>query len=197
MDGTFDPYPGPAYQFPPDSIYYSDAKALVKSLILPDAATAIKAGAAGGNNSFHEFWNMTTVDTGNGIQTIGNYAFGNLNPYLTSVHLGNSVSKIGDYAFIYCGFLKEINFPASLTEIGTWAFYQNTALTSVTIPGGCSLGDNAFGDADQITTVTVGEGGITYTGTTGIHDGFDAFADSSNTGTIPAGTYTWSLTSWQ
>jgi hypothetical protein len=150
-NGTFDP-----------DLTNSTGKHLINSLILPDAAIAIQAGTAGGNGTFDGFICMTAIDTGNGIQTIGDYAFCNLNPYLANVTLGSNVTTIGNYAFVYCSFLTGITFPNSLTEIGVEAFMQNSNLTSVTIPGGCNIGNNAFLDADQITSVTIGAGGITY-----------------------------------
>jgi hypothetical protein len=113
-EGTFDPFPNN------NSIHIS-GKALIKTLILPNAATAI---------------------------------------------------------------------PGTLT---TSTFSGFTNLSSISIAGGCELGSAPFQGCNNVSSVVIGTGGITYdlSSGTGILGGFDAFADPSSTGIIPAGTYTW------
>jgi len=179
-DGTFDPTPG-----------NSTGKGLITSLILPNNATAIQAGANSSNPSFAGF-NLTTIKIGNNIQTIGAYAF--IGVGLTSVTLGSGVSVIGSAAFQYNN-LTSIIVPGGV-QIGPGAFDYNNDLLDITIGGGCVLDVGAFNNYSQATRVVIGTGGITYSGTTGILGGFDALADPSGSGHIPAGTYTWDGSTW-
>lgn len=81
---------------------------------------------------------------GNGVTSIGNYAFYNCYN-LTSVTIPSSVTSIGDYAFMYCRRLASITISDGVTSIGSWAFSGCTNLTSVTIPSSVtSIGDGAF-----------------------------------------------------
>jgi hypothetical protein len=97
--------------FDPDRSNNAGGKVKIKSLILPNAAASIPSGSHSGSPfpAFDGFTNLTTLYTGSGIKTIGEYAFTGLN--LTDVTLG------------------------SVSEIGVCAFQSNN-LTSVTIPAG-------------------------------------------------------------
>lgn len=57
---------------------------------------------------------LITLDTGNGVKYIGDFAFGNL--VTKSVHLGNSVLTLGDNNGGKA--LEEINLPKSLMRVG-------------------------------------------------------------------------------
>ena len=79
----------------------------------------------------------------NTVTDIGNYAFYFSN--LTSVNFGNNVTSIGNNAFAYCYGLTSIEIPNNVTEIGDGAFEGCSALTSVSIGSGVkSIGINAF-----------------------------------------------------
>jgi hypothetical protein len=102
---------------------------------------------------------------------------------------------IGIHAFEQNNF-SEI-FVGDNCDIGELAFKNCMYLSSVTIGGGSTIGNNAFYECYEITSVTIGAGGVACTPlpgaglpSTGIHGGFDSFADPT-TNTIPAGTYTW------
>ena len=58
-------------------------------------------------------------------------------PYLTKVEFdSNSVCHtIGNGAFEGCTNLKEVTIPASVTKIGSWAFYNNSSLKTVKYNG--------------------------------------------------------------
>jgi len=67
-----------------------------------------------------------------------------------------SVTNIGDWAFYYCSGLTSITIPSSITSIGNWAFYYCTRLKSVTIPDSVtSIGDWAFYGCTSLTSITV------------------------------------------
>ncbi|MDR0698940.1 MAG: leucine-rich repeat domain-containing protein, partial [Tannerella sp.] len=98
---------------------------------------------------------ISTVIIGNGVTSIGNYAFWNCRS-LTSVTIPNSVTTIGNYAFCYCRSLTSVTIPKSVTTIGVWAFYDCRSLTSVTIPNSVTtIGEGAFEDCRSLTSVTI------------------------------------------
>jgi hypothetical protein len=64
------------------------------------------------------------------------------------VVLPDTVTNIGTSAFACCTSLNEINIPASLTSIGSYAFCK-TGITSFTIPKNLeSIGGSAFADSE-------------------------------------------------
>ena len=138
----------------------------------------------GGNilyGAFYNCTNLTSVTIGNSVTSIGNSAFSGCTSltrvYITdiaawcNISFGNasanplyytenlylngelvielvvpdSVTNIGDYAFYYCTSLTSIVIPDSVTSIGSYAFRNCTSLTSVTIPDSVtSIGNYAF-----------------------------------------------------
>ena len=53
----------------------------------------------------------------------------------TKLTIGNNITEIGDYAFYECTSLTSVLIPYSVTWIGYYAFYNCSSLTSITIPG--------------------------------------------------------------
>ena len=73
-----------------------------------------------------------------------------------SYKIPNSVTEIGDYAFYDCTSLTSINIPNSVTEIGYCAFEGCTSLTSITIPNSVtSIEDYAFVNCTSLTSITI------------------------------------------
>ena len=65
------------------------------------------------------------------------------------------VKSIGEYAFYNCTAITSLSLPTSLKTIDAWAFFMS-GLTSITIPSSVeTLGEAAFGINDSLTTVTV------------------------------------------
>ena len=92
---------------------------------------------------------------GDGITTIGSYAFYNCST-LTSVTIPNSVTEIGGSAFAGCSALTSVTIPNSVTTIGWTAFEYCSSLTSVTISNSVTeIGASAFGDCRSLTSVTI------------------------------------------
>lgn len=87
---------------------------------------------------------------------IGISAF-NSCPNLTTVELGNSVTSVGDNAFSKCTALTSVNIGDGVTSIGKNAFNGCTALTNANIGSG-AIGANAFQDCSGLATVTLGDG---------------------------------------
>ena len=96
--------------------------------------------------------NITSVVIGDGVTSIGNYAFRGCD-YLTSVTIGSNVGSIGTSAFDVCIRLASVSIPASVTSIGDFAFVScgtSAAALVVTIADGSllsSIGVQAFFNA--------------------------------------------------
>ncbi|MBQ8291548.1 MAG: leucine-rich repeat protein [Clostridia bacterium] len=69
----------------------------------------------------------------NYVKTIGNNAFNGCTSL--NVTLGDNVQSIGYYAFKDCAITGDLNLPASLTKIGSDAFYGCTGITAVKYAG--------------------------------------------------------------
>ena len=86
---------------------------------------------------------ITSVTIGDGVTSIGNYAFCGCQS-LASVTLGSGVTSIGYAAINHCDAMTEITLPAATTTIGTGAFANSTGLQRVNIghDGAVTLADN-------------------------------------------------------
>ena len=70
-----------------------------------------------------------------------------------------NVTSIGTIAFIQCYALTSIVIPDSVTSIGDRAFETCSSLTSITIPDGVtSIGDGAFWGCDSLRSITIPDG---------------------------------------
>lgn len=129
-----------------DTLYNCQA---LTTLIISDNATLDASFTAGYSKS-----TLNTVKIERG--EIGISAF-NSCPNLTTVELGNGVTSVGDNAFSKCTALKSINIGDGVTSIGKNAFNGCTALTNANIGSG-AIGANAFQDCSGLASVTLGDG---------------------------------------
>lgn len=75
----------------------------------------------------------------------------------TEVIIGDGVTSIGDYAFWNCTSMTSITIPNSVTRIGLCTFDNCKSLTSVTIPNSVtSIGKFAFSDCTSMKNLTLG-----------------------------------------
>ena len=119
---------------------------------------------------------INSVVIGDGVTSIGEWAFSNCNG-MTSATIGNSVASIGDYAFFECSALTSTGIPNSVTTIGNSAFIRCTSLESVVIPGSVTrFGNYAFYQCNSLSSVV-----IVY-GVTSI--GIHAFDECSNLASV-------------
>lgn len=121
------------------------------TLIISDNAT-LDASFTVGNTYAKETLETVKIERGE----IGISAF-NSCPNLTTVELGNGVTSVGDNAFSKCTALKSINIGDGVTSIGKNAFNGCTALTNANIGSG-AIGANAFQDCSSLIAVTLGDG---------------------------------------
>lgn len=100
-----------------------------------------------------------------GVTAIGNNAFEGTK--ITSLVIPAYVTKIGDSAFNKCESLKTIDFKGKKSDaklnIGSRAFYNCTALKSVTLPENLyTLEKYAFGATSNLIEVTVNSGNVKF-----------------------------------
>jgi hypothetical protein len=115
-------------EFDPDYTN-STGKAKIVSLVLPDAATSIKAGTSSIDTTFKGFTALKSV-------------------------MGKAVTGVGDWAFYGCNTLETVNFPAAIT-IGNSAFYNCNALETVILPAAATIGGGAFRYCYTLETVSL------------------------------------------
>ena len=113
-------------------------------------------GGDGRNPSYQS--SVKKVEVGNGVTSIGNYAF-NACYSLANITIPDGVTSIEDSAFNACYSLASIKIPDSVTYIGSYAFYNCSSLTSITIPDSVtSIKDNAFYNCPSLTSITIPNG---------------------------------------
>lgn len=121
------------------------------TLVISDNAT-LDASFTVGNTYAQEALKTVKIEKGE----IGDRAFSNCKN-LTTVELGGGVTSIGTSAFFKCTQLSSIAIGSGVTSIGTSAFNGCTALTNANIGSG-AIGANAFQDCTNLTTVELGNG---------------------------------------
>ncbi len=113
-----------------------------------------------GSNLKWSFNIDTDVLTISGTGTMGDYApqgapwypFRNL---ISTVVIDDNVVSIGSSAFYDCAALTSVSIPDSLISIGSGTFSGCTALTSVDIPGNVNdIFENAFNGCSKLSSVT-------------------------------------------
>ena len=110
-----------------------------------------------GNNAFKDATSLTSVTfkSDSSVTSIGQSAFNNSG--LTSIEIPKSVTGVGTQVFSDTSALHTVTFEAdsSLTNIGNNMFNKSRLLTSIIIPKSVtSIGVNAFSSTSAMTTVT-------------------------------------------
>ncbi len=73
---------------------------------------------------------------------------------INSVSIPATVTEIGKFAFQSCTELKSVNLPAALRSLGSSAFSGCSSISAVSIPVGCTLGDYAFNGCTSLKTAS-------------------------------------------
>ena len=112
-----------------------------------------------------------TVIFGDSVTEIPDSFFAN-NPNITSVQIGNGIITIGNKAFYSCVQLSAIKWSNSLRHIGTSAF-ENTAIIELSLPVGLEkIDDFAFSNCSMLLSCsipnTVKEMGCNFTDCTSL-----------------------------
>lgn len=95
----------------------------VKAVHIPDSVKEI------GKAAFYDASKNLTIDLGNGVERIGDYAFGRNVNAVGNVTIPASVKEIGKYAFAECTNLGDVLFCGSVPSIGSNAFYLCSRVT--------------------------------------------------------------------
>ena len=122
----------------------------LKSVTIPDRVTTI------GMFAFEECPNLTSVVIGNGVKEIPYDCFYSCEA-LTSVTFGSGVQKIDNLAFAYCG-IETLTLPANIKELGVGTFGECRKLKKVTTKGLIHVAYQAFFNDTALTSVTLNEG---------------------------------------
>ena len=91
------------------------------------------------------------------LEEIESYAFANTG--LASVTLPASVKNVGNYAFENCAALTSVSMAEGFEDVGSYAFVGCSALTSVAFPASTTgIGAHAFEGCDKLASVTFASG---------------------------------------
>jgi hypothetical protein len=129
---------------------YAFLNAGLTSVTIPASLNTIPWGAFLGCESLES----VVIRNGSGAKTIETSAFQRCSK-LKSVDFPDTLTSIGSEAFNECSSLSSVAFPTTLTTIGSYAFVNCSALTTATLNEGLnSMGSYAFWDAG-LTSVTI------------------------------------------
>ena len=107
--------------------------------------------------AFYGLKNIVGVELpSSGLEEIGAYAFRNCGSITGVVTIPNNVT-VGSSAFTQCSAVTSIDI-SSGCNIGTGAFYRDSGLTSVTIANDCNIGESAFNRCFGLADITIGSG---------------------------------------
>lgn len=115
----------------------------------------VPAGVKHISTAFAAKSGLSTVEMGDEVLTVGDYAFA-YNPELRRVVLGANVCSIGNYAFDGCTYLPYIDLPDGVERIGDYAFNECNYLVDIEM--GRSLrhiGQYAFKYCSRLVCVTM------------------------------------------
>ena len=133
------------------------------SVTIPNSVTEI------GSSAFYNCSSLTSVTIPNSVTEIGNAAFSGTNLEHITVESGNPsydsrdncnaiIQTNNNTLIIGC---KNTHIPNSVTEIGYYAFYYCSGLTSVTIPNSVTeIGKEAFTGCSNLKEVTINSNSI-------------------------------------
>lgn len=136
----------------------------IEEVTIPDTVTALQYGA------FHSCSNLKTVTfAGNSrLQSIGVSAFEQCSS-LQNIDLPDTVEQIKDNAFYWTA-LKAVNISDNITEVGDFAFAQNSSLSEVTLGSGIEgIERGTFANCESLVSIEIPDN-ITYIGDSAFKD---------------------------
>lgn len=118
--------------------------------------------ASAAKSPFYNFRNeLTTVVIGEGITTVGTYAFANQNK-LTTISLPSTMTALKKCAFNQCRAVTSCNFPDSITTIASSACNYWTAFPGAALPASLTtIESNSFGNWQSAAELNI-PGGVKY-----------------------------------
>ncbi len=127
------------------------AQSTLTTVTIPESVTYF------GRNIFYSCASLSYVELPSNLTEVPENMFYSCGS-LKRIVIPNSVERIDDGAFYGSG-LEKITFPASVKEIGTWAFAWLTNMTTINIPDTVETIDSyAFMYCSGVETVNIGSG---------------------------------------
>lgn len=128
-----------------NALYYCTS---LKKLTLPESLTKL------GDKCFSWCGALTEVTLPKGITELPAYCF-NQCTSLQTLTVKGTLNAVGVRAFSGCTSLQNAPFTQTLHSVGDYAFRGCTLLESLTLPGDCTVGQDAFdGCAEHFSVVT-------------------------------------------
>ena len=128
----------------------------IKTVTIGDGITSI------GDYAFFGCTGLTELTLPNSVTSIGDYAFYGCSG-LTELTLPRSVASIGNSAFSGCSGMTELTLPSSVASIGSWAFDGCSGMTELTLPSSVTrIGNSAFSECSGLAKITVERGNSRY-----------------------------------
>jgi len=149
---------------------YNGPGAAITSLTMHDKVEKI------GKEAFYHCESLLSVNIGNGVKTIGDWAFSFTNlqkitigtgvkyigkaafqgVHVQSITIPDNVLEIYAHAFCHCENLEEVSIGNGVTSIGWAAFVNCSSLKSISIPESTiSIGSEAFKNCTSLTTASI------------------------------------------
>jgi hypothetical protein len=124
-----------------------------------NGCSAILRYSSSDDNRNYAYQNsVQKIEIGNGVTSIGGYAFNNCSS-LASITIPDGVTSIEESAFAGCYSLASITIPDGVTSIRLYAFYFCPSLASITIPDGVtSIEESAFNGCSSLASITIPDG---------------------------------------
>ena len=104
---------------------------------------------------------IANVVISDGVTTIGSCAFWYKS--INEINLPASITEIGAFAFCGCDIITTISLPDAITKIGNEAFADCRNLESVKLPESLTyLGSGVFADCEKLTSIVISEDNTSY-----------------------------------
>ena len=123
-----------------------------------NATNCTYMGSSNMGSPFYSCTSLSTLNIGENVTNIPNYAFAGCSDLTGTLIIPDSVLSIGNYAFVGCSGLTSSIIGSSVTSIGELAFFGCSGLTTVTIPNSVtSIGRSAFQNCSGMTSIIISE----------------------------------------
>lgn len=144
------------YNAQPDGVIYLDNWCLGCKNELADKNVIINDGTIGIADYSFDYSDIESVVFPNSLKYTGDLVFSNSS--LNEVTMNDGLDEIGNYAFYACSGLTSADIPDSVKTIGESAFADCTNLLSVKLPKTIvSIGSNSFFGCDKLKSVVIPE----------------------------------------
>ncbi|MBQ8717894.1 MAG: leucine-rich repeat protein, partial [Clostridia bacterium] len=156
---------------------------LLSGLSVAYAASVTSDSGSCGTSVSYMYSNGTLFIYGSGRMADYNLGGAPWNSYaseIKKVEISSNVQNVGAAAFANLTSCLEYKIPATVTEIGQYAFVFNSSLPTISMPGVLSIGSNAFVGCEALTSAS-------YPSTANVMSGNDALIKAAGGGSSSSG----------